>query len=311
MHPDDYQTLIHEADALDENARLLRLFDLEPVLTAEADSPQKHRALAYIYEALGRYQTAFQHQQTAFDRNNRHDRQNIVRLKNLAGDYGDRFAAKRPLRITAELKAALPQFKYCPDPLAANIFKTQEEAVTCDCCDKPTHIFYSHPPKVSDKARRRRQYAVVRRGDATPYEAFGGWLYTNPFYSRANINALCPGCIKSGRAAEKYHGAFVDSGSISPDIAREKQDELCHRTPSYAGWQQEPWPDHCGDYCAFIGYTGWRELEEQGLTDRIEWYGFHQPDPEYLPYIEAHGSMAGYLFRCLHCGQHVLYVDMD
>ena len=36
---------------------------------------------------------------------------------------------------------------------------------------------YSHPPKVSDKARRRRQYAVVRRGDATPYEAFGGWLY--------------------------------------------------------------------------------------------------------------------------------------
>lgn len=276
MHPDDYQTLIHEADALDENARLLRLFDLEPVLTAEADSPQKHRALAYIYEALGRYQTAFQHQQIAFDRNNRHDRQNIVRLKNLAGHYGDRFAAKRPLRITAELKAALPQFKYCPDPLAANIFKTQEEAVTCDCCDKPTHIFY-----------------------------------TNPFYSRANINALCPGCIKSGRAAEKYHGAFVDSGSISPDIAREKQDELCHRTPSYAGWQQEPWPDHCGDYCAFIGYTGWRELEEQGLTDRIEWYGFHQPDPEYLPYIEAHGSMAGYLFRCLHCDQHVLYVDMD
>ena len=33
---------------------------------------------------------------------------------------------------------------------------------------------YSHPPKVSDKARRRRQYAVVRRGDATQYEAFGG-----------------------------------------------------------------------------------------------------------------------------------------
>ena len=37
---------------------------------------------------------------------------------------------------------------------------------------------YSHPPKVSDKARRRRQYAVVRRGDATQYEAFGGWAIT-------------------------------------------------------------------------------------------------------------------------------------
>ena len=36
---------------------------------------------------------------------------------------------------------------------------------------------YSHPPKVSDKARCRRQYAVVRRDNATQYEAFGGWLY--------------------------------------------------------------------------------------------------------------------------------------
>ena len=35
----------------------------------------------------------------------------------------------------------------------------------------------SLPPKVSDKASRRRQYAFVRRGDATPYEAFGGRLY--------------------------------------------------------------------------------------------------------------------------------------
>ena len=39
-----------------------------------------------------------------------------------------------------------------------------------------SRCMYSHPPKVSDKARRRRQYAFVRRGDATPYEAFGGWL---------------------------------------------------------------------------------------------------------------------------------------
>jgi len=36
---------------------------------------------------------------------------------------------------------------------------------------------YSHPPKVPDKACRRRQYVFVRRGDATPYEAFGGWLW--------------------------------------------------------------------------------------------------------------------------------------
>jgi len=31
-------------------------------------------------------------------------------------------------------------------------------------CSKSRLATYSHPPKVSDKARRRRQYAVVRRG---------------------------------------------------------------------------------------------------------------------------------------------------
>ena len=41
----------------------------------------------------------------------------------------------------------------------------------------PQRTHYSHPPKVSDKARCRRQYAVVRRDNATQYEAFGGWLY--------------------------------------------------------------------------------------------------------------------------------------
>ena len=44
-------------------------------------------------------------------------------------------------------------------------------------CFTDTGCTYSDTPKASDKARRRRQYAVVRRGGATPYEAFGGLLY--------------------------------------------------------------------------------------------------------------------------------------
>jgi len=35
---------------------------------------------------------------------------------------------------------------------------------------------YSNSHKVLYKARRRRQYAVVRRGDATPYRALCGLL---------------------------------------------------------------------------------------------------------------------------------------
>ena len=40
-------------------------------------------------------------------------------------------------------------------------------------CFTDTGCTYSDTPKASDKARRWRQYAVVRRSDATPYEAFG------------------------------------------------------------------------------------------------------------------------------------------
>lgn len=275
MNTDNWQTLLDEADALNHNARLLRLFELEPVVAAAADSAQKQRALARIYEALSRYQSAFTHFQAVADRSGEEDRHTFARLKQMAANYGDRFAAKRPLRITAELKATLPQFKYCLDPLATNIFKTQEEAVTCDCCGKATQIFYN-----------------------------------SPFYSQATINALCPDCVASGSAAAKFAGEFVDSGSISRDIAEERRDELCQRTPSYAGWQQEEWPDHCDDYCAFIGYTGWQELQTQGIADNIVWHN-DRPDPEYLQYIAADGSLVGYLFRCLHCGQHVLHIDSD
>ena len=65
--------------------------------------------------------------------------------------------------------------------IQAPMLGVQNEALTIAACNAGALgslpcAMYSHPPKVSDKARRRRQYAFVRRGDATPYEAFGGWL---------------------------------------------------------------------------------------------------------------------------------------
>ena len=59
---------------------------------------------------------------------------------------------------------------------------------------------YSRPPKVSDKARRRRQYAVVRRGDATQYETFGGWLYVEEL---TNAPAADAANAAEEKAAEK------------------------------------------------------------------------------------------------------------
>ena len=63
---------------------------------------------------------------------------------------------------------------------------------------------YSHPPKVSDKARCRRQYVVVRRGDATQYEAFGGW----PYHKTATMPWLEKAGTK-GDAARQYQVGMI------------------------------------------------------------------------------------------------------
>ena len=44
------------------------MFELEPLIAAEPDSPEKRRALARVYAALGRYQSAFTHFQAASNR---------------------------------------------------------------------------------------------------------------------------------------------------------------------------------------------------------------------------------------------------
>ena len=94
-----------------------------------------------------------------------------------------------------------------------------------------------------------------------------------------------------------------------------KLDELIHRTPGYHGWQQEYWPAHCDDYCAFIGYVGWADLVRLEIDKQIEEsYGneINGWDIEMLKQnLVNGGSLQGYLFKCLHCGQYRLQIDCD
>jgi len=176
-------------------------------------------------------------------------------------------------------KRELPVFRYYPDPLGQGDFKNDRK-VKCDCCGKKTDVYYS-----------------------------------GPFYAEDEIEHLCPWCIASGRAAEKFEGEFIDTCSCEEVDDSAKTAELAMRTPSYTGWQQEQWLACCSDYCAFVGYVGWKEIEEMGLAEEIE-ETYREEDIMFdLETLKEHltngGDMQGYLFRCLHCGKHHLYADVN
>lgn len=172
-----------------------------------------------------------------------------------------------------------PTFKYHPDPLATGAF-IKGEPCKCECCCKDTEIWYR-----------------------------------SPFYSIEKVKCLCPECIANGYAAKKFNGEFQDSYSVDEVSDESKLDELVHRTPGYRGWQQEYWPAHCDDYCAFIGYVGWDDLVRRGIDKEIEdAYGteINGWDINLLKQnMKNGGGMQGYLFKCLHCGQHRLLIDCD
>ena len=63
----------------------------------------------------------------------------------------------------------LPHFRYHPDPLATEAFQELGEPVRCPCCGEETSV-----------------------------------VYRGPFYTIDEVNGLCPDCIASGAAAEKF-----------------------------------------------------------------------------------------------------------
>ena len=92
----------------------------------------------------------------------------------------------------------------------------------------------------------------------------------------------------------------------------EKLDELIHRTPGYSGWQQEYWRAHCGDYCAFLGYVGARELRALGaLEDVLDDPMWDEEQKEMIRESVNGGHLQCYLFQCLHCGKHLVWMDFD
>ena len=213
------------------------------------------------------------------------DRPYTVAVQNKNQELADYLKALEPEdwhneqeKIRQLMPYKLPAFRYHPNPLETGAFEESADGVVCDCCGKTTHIFY-----------------------------------TNPFFSVEDIAYLCPACIASGEAARKYDGSFQDDFSVDDGVDDpEKLDELIHRTPGYSGWQQEYWRAHCGDYCAFWGYVGARELRALGVLEEV----LDDPmwDEEQKGMIRESvngGHLQCYLFQCLHCGKHLVWMDFD
>lgn len=174
---------------------------------------------------------------------------------------------------------ALPSFRYSPNCYYDMTFKKAgaDDAQTCDCCGQKASYYY-----------------------------------TGNLYARENVDFLCPECIATGRAADKYDGEFVQHAETElGDQA--KEDELFRRTPGYMSWQGEYWLTCCDDYCTYLGGVGLKELEALGIAgevldeyaerDRIDLEESFEP-------LERDGIIAGYLFRCAHCGKHRIWADM-
>lgn len=243
----------------------------------QSPSEEALAVLVEVYDLLGYRQDAYDLLLGIADPSDQGAQKRLNDLKRAAERQGNTLAIPRPAvrqETAAERPAGLPAFRYHPDPLATGAFRKTEEPLVCDCCGQPTRIFYK-----------------------------------SPFYARRKVACLCPGCIASGAAAEKYDGAFQDADSADPVEDPLKLDELIHRTPGYSGWQQEYWRAHCGDFCAFVGYVDAEELRARDLMAQVlddSWDDFQRASIRDLG-----GSSQGYLFRCLHCQKHLLWFDFD
>jgi uncharacterized protein CbrC (UPF0167 family) len=171
----------------------------------------------------------------------------------------------------------LPYFKYHPNPVATGAIKA--ESTLCPVCGE------------------RRSH-----------------VYDGPFYTTESVSGICPWCIHDGSAAKKYDGEFQDAAMCEAVDKPEYLTELTQRTPGYSGWQQEAWLSHCGDFCAFIGYAGWGQMEPlaselasdiQGIKSKT-----NLSDDEFVQSLDA-GSLYAYLFNCIHCGHHRVAFDLD
>ena len=263
---------------------VLRLYELKDALE-KINSKDAKEILVNVYDLLNYKKDAYDLLMSISDLSNVKVKKRLGKMKIYAKNWKNEFAIPKP-KTKEDLEKerekltelGIPTFKYHPSPLATKAFEESKEGLVCDCCGEVTHIYYQ-----------------------------------TPFYSIDDVECLCPTCIANGNAATKFNGSFQDDLSIEEGVDDlDKIDELIHRTPGYCGWQQEYWRVHCGDFCAYLGYVGASELKALGIMEEV----LDDPiwDDEQKQMIKESvngGHLQCYLFKCLHCGKHLVWMDYD
>lgn len=168
----------------------------------------------------------------------------------------------------------------------------------------PYFKYHPEPIKNGSLKNKRIQCSVCNQGR--------DYVYDGPVYCYGDVQNICPWCIKNGDAAKKYDCRFVaDYEGLDK---KENVDELIHRTPGFFTWQgSEEWPNHCGDFCAFVGFVGWKEIEhlKDNLKSDIEKIkeSMDLDQSEFEKSLVNEGTHQGYLFKCLHCDAYRLTSD--
>lgn len=178
----------------------------------------------------------------------------------------------------------LPKFKYHPDPIKTGSVVESEEF--CECCGKKR-----------------------------------GFIYKGSMYTRHRPEHICPWCIASGEAHEKFDIEFtsinysVDEEDVECICSEEIFNEVFHRTPGFSSFQEADWQCNCNDLCEFHGIAtvgDFRKISEKE-TERL--YRVTYLDETELNELKKgdENEEQTYFFKfiCRHCGEIRFMMDLD
>ena len=263
-----------------DKASVLALYQFADRLSGIGEKEAKE-VLVDVYQLLGMMESAYTLFSSFADNGDRKQIKKLATLQELSKSHADKFALPRPLTKEEEATKRerlkdLPKFRYHPDPIGTGAFEEGEEK-TCPCCGKKSTVYYSMTP-----------------------------------YYVEDVENICPACIANGEAARKYDATFIQGAEWEGGPDKEKEEELFCRTPGYISWQGEYWLSCCDDYCEYLGTVGTKELKAMDIADKVfEEYAARNEFEDVEEYLVKDGSLCGYLFHCLHCGEYHLWVDAD